>query len=213
MREIFPAIYEVMPSKQTPKKYRTFFVQHPEGNLLFPCFSASSTIDANFSAIDGLGGIKRQLLGDSHFKAAHCDEIAKRFDAPLYCSEVEAPDVTATLQHVVTFPFTRHFLAAKVEVIPTPGHRDGGVCYLVSAAGQRYLFAGDFIWHDGEQWISTARKATVSTYIASLRLVESLDFDVLLVNSVISNPTCFIELNKESRSTFIAKLVSQLDQR
>ena len=210
MRELFPSVYEVLPSKQTPKKYRTFFVKRDEGNVLFPCFSSSSTIDANFDTIDKLGGLKYQLLGDSHFKSSHCDEVAQRFNAPLFCSEVEAPDVTPTLKQVTTFPFKRHILDAGIEVIPTPGHRSGGVCYLITVGGKRYLFAGDFIWHDGEHWIPTARKATMQSYAASLRLVDSLDFDVLLVNSILSNPICFIDLDKQSRTAFIADLLKRL---
>jgi hydroxyacylglutathione hydrolase len=212
MREIFPSVYEVLPSKQTPKKYRTFFVKRPEGNLLIPCFSSSSTIDAHFATMDGLGGLSRQLLGDSHFKTAHCDEIATRFNAPLYCSEVEAPDVRATVKQVVTFPFQRHQLDAGIEVIPTPGHRAGGVCYLITVGGRRYLFVGDFIWHDGAQWLPTAKKDSVRAYVESLRLVDSLDFDVLLINAMLSNPTCFIELTKESRHTLIAGLLKHYDK-
>ncbi|MBL8146804.1 MAG: hypothetical protein JNL34_10505, partial [Anaerolineae bacterium] len=108
MREIFPGVYEVMPSKPTPSKYSSFFVERTGGNLLMPCFSNSSTIQAAFDAMAERGGLKAQLLGDSHFRSAHCDEVFARFGAPLYCSVVEAPDVTSKVQHVVTFPFERH---------------------------------------------------------------------------------------------------------
>jgi hypothetical protein len=196
MQEIYPDIYEIFPSKQTPKKYRSFLIRRDEGNVLIPCFSTNSTIEAHFDAIAGLGGLSRQLLGDSHFKSTHCDSVAERFNAPLYCSEKEAPDVTRALKQVVTFPFTRHLLDTGIEVIPTPGHRSGGVCYLITVGGKRYLFVGDFIWHDGMRWIPTATKANVREYIASLHLLAGIDFDALLANCVISNPTYRVELDR-----------------
>lgn len=213
MHEIFPSIYEVLPSKPTPKKFRSYFVKHEEGNLLIPCFSNSSNIDAHFDAMAALGGLSKQLLGDSHFKSAHCDEVAGRFGAALYCSEVEAPDVTRTVTKMITFPFERHLLTPNVEVIPTPGHRSGGVCYRITSAGKRYLFVGDFIWHDGERWIVTATKGNGRAYVNSLHLLESLEVDVLLANSMINNPTYAAAVERDSWRAFIAALVEQMQGR
>ena len=137
MNEIYPNIFEILPSKQTPKKYRSFFVKRDKGNLLIPCFSTNSTIEAHFDTIASLGGLSRQLLGDSHFRTPHCDVVAERFNAPLYCSEGEASDVTRVVKQVAIFPFKRHMLDATLEVIPTPGHRPGGVCYLVTVGEHR----------------------------------------------------------------------------
>jgi len=211
MNEIFPNIYQIFPSKQTPSKYRSFFVKRDEGNLLIPCFSTNSTIEAHFDAIAELGGLSRQLLGDSHFKSSHCDQVAERFNAPVYCSEGEAPDVTPVVKQVMIFPFTRHLLEPQIDVIPTPGHRPGGVCYLISMDEKRYLFVGDFIWHDGEKWIPTATKANFRAYIESLHLLEGIAFDVLLANSKISNPTYSVALNQETRKAFIADLLEQVN--
>ncbi len=211
MNEIFPNIYQIFPSKQTPSKYRPFFVKRDEGNLLIPCFSTNSTIEAHFDAIAELGGLSRQLLGDSHFKSSHCDQVAERFNAPVYCSEGEAPDVTPVVKQVMIFPFTRHLLEPQIEVIPTPGHRPGGVCYLISMLEKQYLFVGDFIWHDGEKWIPTATKANFRAYIESLHLLEGIAFDVLLANSKISNPTYSVALNQETRKAFIADLLEQVN--
>ena len=211
MHERYPDIYEILPSKPTPKKYRSFMVKRAAGNLLIPCFATSSTIEGHFDSIAARGGLSRQLLGDSHFKSAHCDAVAARFGAPLYCSEVEAPDVTRTVTQIATFPFTRHHLDATTEVIPTPGHRDGGVCYLITAQGVRYLFVGDFIWHDGTRWIPTATKAGHRTYAASLDLLNSIPFDVLLANSIVSNPVASVALdNSTARDAFFSDLRQQL---
>lgn len=211
MHEIFPDVYELLPSKQTPGKYRSFLIKQAGGNALVPCFSSSSTISAHFDAIQALGGLKYQLLGDSHFKTAYCDVVAERFHAPLYCSEGEAPDVRRVVKQVVTFPFHRHLLDAGIEVIPTPGHRPGGVCYRVSIRNKKYLFVGDFIWHDGKTWIPTPTKANVASYASSLRLLESIEFDGLLANCTIGNPVYAVEFDTEARKMFIADLLKQLN--
>ncbi len=210
MREIFPNIYEVLPSRPTPSKYRSFFVKRAAGNLLFPCFSNQSTIEAQFDAIAALGGLSHQLLGDSHFRSAHCDDVAARFGAALYCSVKEAPDVTRKVSRVEVFPFERHYLTDDIEVIPTPGHRPGGVCFLLSLNEQRYLFAGDFIWHNGSTWIPTPATATTRAYSESLRLVESLGVNALLVNTQLSNPTFSISLSPAISGAWFSELSRQI---
>ncbi|MBW4436446.1 MAG: MBL fold metallo-hydrolase [Pleurocapsa minor GSE-CHR-MK-17-07R] len=210
MNELFPDVFQVFPSKATPGKYRSFFVRRAAGNLLFPCFSASSTIEAHFADIDAQGGLSRQLLGDSHFRSPHCDVVAAQFNAPLYCSEPEAPDVMRTVRQVVQLPFVRQMLEPDVEVVPTPGHRPGGLCFMVSIADRRFLFAGDFIWHDGSRWIPTASKSGLRAYRDSLRLLADIPFDVLFVNAQVSNDTCFIDFKQHQRDAFFAGLLAQL---
>jgi glyoxylase-like metal-dependent hydrolase (beta-lactamase superfamily II) len=155
-----------------------------------------------------MGGISRQLLGDSHFKTPHCDEVAKRFGAPLYCSEPEAPDVIMSVKNVVTFPFERHALEPGVEVIPTPGHRPGGVCYLLALGGRRFLFAGDGIWHDGTAWKAFPTKPGRPKMIESLRRLEAVEFDVLLANTRVSNPICSVEVDGDARRGLIASILA-----
>jgi glyoxylase-like metal-dependent hydrolase (beta-lactamase superfamily II) len=137
--------------------------------------------------------------------------VAGRFGAPLYCSEPEAPDVIKSVKHVRTFPLERHVLVPGVEVIPTPGHRPGGVCYLVTLHGRRFLFAGDGIWHDGSGWKSFPTKAGRPTMIDSLRRLAQVDFDVLLANTRVGNPICFVEVDGESRRELIESILEQLE--
>ena len=210
MDEIFPGVFKVLPTKPLPSKCITFLVRRPGGNLLFPCFSGSATIHGRFDEIAALGGVARQLLGDSHFKTPHCDEVAERFGAPLYCSEPEGPDVTKSVKNVRIFPLERHFLEPGVEVIPTPGHRPGGVCYLVTLAGRRFLFAGDGIWHDGTGWKSFPTKPGRTKMIASLQALAEVEFDVLLANTRVNNPICSAELDDEARRALIGSILAQL---
>jgi hydroxyacylglutathione hydrolase len=212
MELLYPGVYKLLPSKVTPTKYISFFVEHPAGNLLIPCYAKSSTLDAHFPAIIERGGLTRQLLGDSHFRTAYCDVVATRFNAPLYCSEPEAEDVRRSVQQVVTFPMQRHWLAHDVEVIPTPGHRPGGVCYRITVQGRRYLFAGDFIWHTAEGWMAFPSKGGREQLYASLESLADLDFDVLLANSQVDDPVCAIEFTPTNRLLWIADLLDRVKQ-
>ena len=85
MRELLKNLYVVEPSKATALKYISFFVKRKRGNLLFPCFSNQSTITERFADLEAMGGIGMQLLGDSHFRTAHCDEVSEHFGCSLYC--------------------------------------------------------------------------------------------------------------------------------
>jgi hypothetical protein len=210
MDELFPGVFKVLPTKPSPSKCISFFVRRDAGNLLFPCYSASATIHGRFDEIAAMGGVARQLLGDSHFKTPHCDEVADRFGAPLYCSESEAPDVIKSVKNVTAFPLTRHLLEPGVEVIPTPGHRPGGVCYLVTLNGRRFLFAGDAVWHDGKAWKSFPTKPGRPKMIESLRQLAEVEFDVLLANTRVNNPTCFVAVDDEGRRALIASILEQL---
>lgn len=210
MDEVYPGVFKVLPTKPLPSKCITFFVKRDEGNLLFPCFSGSATIHARFDQLAALGGVSRQLLGDSHFKTPHCDEVAERFGAPLYCSEPEAPDVVKSVKNVKTFPLKRHMLEPGVEVIPTPGHRPGGVCYLVTLGGRRFLFAGDGLWHDGKGWNAFPTKAGRKKMIESLERLADVEFDVLMANTRVDNPVCSLEVNEASRRALLSSIAERL---
>ncbi len=73
-----------------------------------------------------------------------------------------------------------------LQVIATPGHSPGSLCYLVKVAGQRVLFSGDTIQFcpvAGQTgWISllNAPGTDLNAYRASVRRLANLNVDVLL---------------------------------
>jgi len=203
---LFDSVYRVLPTKVTPSKYSSLFVERSRGNLLFSCFGGHSSIEGSFDAIEAKGGIALHLLGDMHFAARCSDDVARRFGAPTMCSEVEAPDVKRKVRNVATFPFERHELAPGVEVIPTPGHRPGAVSYLVRVGRRRCLFAGDTIYHDGSRWRALASKKNRNIMLNTLDMLAGVPFDALLANTGANNPICHVELDGDSRPTFIDDL-------
>ena len=93
-----------------------------------------------------------------------------------------------------------------MEVIPSPGHRPGAVCYLVDVGSRRYLFAGDTIYHDGKRWRALASKKNRKTMLATLDALAELEFDLLFANTGATNPVCYAETAGETRHEFLEAL-------
>jgi glyoxylase-like metal-dependent hydrolase (beta-lactamase superfamily II) len=115
-----------------------------------------------------------------------------------------------SVKNVRLFPLERHELEPGVEVIPIPGHRPGGVGYLVTLAERKYLFAGDGLWHDGKSWKAFPSKAGRTRMIESVKRLADVEFDVLLANTRVENPVCSIELTEVSRRTLMETIVDSL---
>ena len=210
MENLFDNVHRILPTKVTPTKYSSLFVTRPEGNLLFSCLGGHSSIEGSFDDMDAMGGVALHLLGDMHFAARYNDDVDERFGVTTMCSEIEGPDVRRKVKNVVTFPFERHVLAPGVEVIPTPGHRPGAVSYLVDVGTRRCLFAGDSIYHNGENWMCPVSKKNRNKMLATLDLLAGIEFDVLLANTGANNPVCHVEVDALARSEFIAGLKGRL---
>ena len=203
---ILPDVYRVYPTKVTPSKYISFFVQRRGGNLLFPCVSAHGSIKGSFDALDDMGGVSLQAVGDMHFAAQYNDEIAARYDIPLRCSDGEYPDIKRKVERVEAFRFERHELVPGVTVIPTPGHRPHAVSFLVTLRKKRYLFAGDSLYHDGERWRVFTNKKQRKTMLATLDMLMGEPFDVLLANTSVANPVCSETLDDDSPVALLAEI-------
>ena len=66
-------------------------------------------------------------------------------------------------------------------MIPAPGHTPGTTLYLWDNGEHRYLFTGDFLCYEGDEWRtvilpSSDREASIK----SLELIRDLDFDALV---------------------------------
>ena len=211
MIECRPNVYKLEPSKITPSKYISFFVTREDGNLLFPCLASSSTFEASWADLHEHGGVAKQLLGDMHFATKHNDVLFEEFDAPTCCSVIEAPDVRRKVENVVAFPFEPTEVAPDVVALPTPGHRPGAVSYLIDAGSNGVLFAGDSIWHNGENWMALANKKNRKVMADTLESLQSEQFTALFVNSSVQNPTFSIDFDDfDAKNEFLEELATAL---
>ena len=149
------------------------------GNVLF----YSTLTDADFDAIDGLGGVAHQYLSHRDEAGPMLAQIARRFGARLHAPAVELVEIG---QHAhIDVPIgSRHIDDNGIEVIPTPGHSPGSTSYLVPGAdGKSYLFTGDtlFVADDG-RWMAgyIAGISDAAPLAQSLEVLAALQPDVVI---------------------------------
>ena len=126
--------------------------QRPAGNVLF--YSPAS--DADFDALDALGGVSAQYLSHLDEAGPNLARIAERFGRQLHAPSAELKAIGEHSHVDVPVEAVKHIDGNDVEVLPTPGHSPGSTCYLVTGVGgERYLFTGDTIFPAGDGTWST----------------------------------------------------------
>lgn len=130
----------------------SYLWRRPGGNVLF----YSPAGDADFDAIDELGGVSAQYLSHLDEAGPNLVRIAERFGRQLHASAAELDSIAKHGRVDVPLSAVRQVDDNDVDVLPTPGHSPGSTCYLVTgASGERYLFTGDSIFPTGEGTWST----------------------------------------------------------
>ena len=154
--------------------------RRPQGNVLF----YSPATDADFDAIDELGGVAAQYLSHLDEAGPNLARIADRFGSRLHAPAAEL-DTIEKHAHVDTQVAGRRYVDANdVEVIPTPGHSAGSSCYLVTGAGgTTYLFTGDTIFPAGDGTWATflvPGRGDATQLTASVKLLSSVQPDIVI---------------------------------
>lgn len=142
----------------------------------------STATDADFGGLEELGGVADQYLSHRDEAGPMLACIADRFDSSLHAPVAELLEIG---QHAhVDVPLgSRHVDVNGVEVIPTPGHSPGSICYLVDGAEGKYLFTGDtmVLGDSGAWWAGyIAGISDADALAASLRLLRTLTPDVVI---------------------------------
>jgi hydroxyacylglutathione hydrolase len=180
MRQIRPDLWETRTDSPFPGlTTHAYLWTAPGRNVLF--YSPGS--DADFDAIDRLGGVDDQYLSHQDEAGPMLARIAERFGARLHAGAAELFTIG---QHAhIDVPLgSRHVDTNAVEVVPTPGHSPGSTCYLVAGStGERYLFTGDTMFVGGDGTWATFLLPGVgdpSALTDSLELLATLDPDVVI---------------------------------
>ena len=90
----------------------------------------STASDADFDAIEELGGVNDHYLSHRDEASPMLARIATRFGSRLHVPAAELAEI-GKHAHIDVPMGSRHVDANGVEVIPTPGHSPGSTCYLV----------------------------------------------------------------------------------
>jgi hydroxyacylglutathione hydrolase len=118
------------------------------GNILF----YSSGWPEEHQQISELGGITHQYLSHRDEAGPALADIKRLFGSKRCCHRLEENAVRKVTPVDCTFD-RREVRLSNIEVIPTPGHTNGSVCFLVpSAHGKTYLFTGDTIYLNNGAW-------------------------------------------------------------
>jgi hydroxyacylglutathione hydrolase len=142
----------------------------------------SPATDADFVALEELGGVEDHYLSHRDEAGPMLARIADRFGSRLHAPAAELLEI-GQHAHVDVPMGSRHVDVNDVEVIPTPGHSPGSTCYLVNGAEGAYLFTGDtlILGESGAWWAGFIAGYSDSEALASsLRLLGSLDPDVVI---------------------------------
>lgn len=187
----------------------SYLLKRDEGNIFLPRMAKEATIKDELDAIADSGGIHSIYVTDFHFAGTGLQEVADRFQVTIQCSQVEAPKIRQRgLGDLTPFVFKRHHIEEDLEVIPTPGHTTGGVCFLWRDGEECYLFTGDFLYNAGDAWVVGNDK--LAKVEASLALIRSLDFTYLVGCGDDDFGSPFLKMDKAKRNAFIDQIISKL---
>jgi len=149
MKQIYPDLWQTRAEHPFPSvTSHAYLLVRDNDNILF----YSSGVREEYQHIQALGGIAYQYLSHRDEVGAALAEIKELFGSKLCCHRLEEPAARRVTPVDCLFD-KRESRLGNIEVIPTPGHTDGSVCFLVrSAHGNTYLLTGDTIYMNNGAW-------------------------------------------------------------
>ncbi|WP_421841716.1 MBL fold metallo-hydrolase [Mycobacterium sp.] len=187
MKQLQPDLWQSSRYSSGELNTYAYLVKRPKaGNILF----YNTGNEADLAAIDKLGGIEYQLLSHRDEASPSLARIKERFGNKLGCSALEVPSIGAHTEVDLTLKPGDQQLG-DVQVIETPGHTDGSVCFFyTSPHGKSYLFTGDtiFPW-DGK--LSTLafpqNGGSVTSLAASLNRLREFAPDIVMSSAFVGD--------------------------
>lgn len=185
MKQIYPDLWQT--GAEHPffgVTSHAYLLVRDTGNVLL----YSTGLPEEYEHIRKLGGITHQYLSHSDEAGPALAEIKKLFGSKLCCHRLEEPAVSKAAQVDCTFD-KRETMPGNVEVIPTPGHTPGSVCFLASSAdGRNYLFTGDTLFLDKRGWATRVNSGgSKSDLKRSLMLLRDVKPDVVLSSASVGS--------------------------
>ncbi|MCA8916271.1 MAG: hypothetical protein KDB90_12750 [Planctomycetes bacterium] len=185
----------------------SWLLKRKGGNYLIGCTDVTPVRDE----IEKLGGIDKLFLTDIHFAQKWHGEIAEHFGATLVCNKHDKASVgkKCRTKNLLTID-KRNQLDDDFEIIPTPGHATGGLCYHWANGKQSVLFTGDFLAHTHKGWAVFTSKSKRKIMQQSLTTVGELPITLLCpgcsegdpVSSLALKPGAFARLTSETIEKF-----------
>jgi hydroxyacylglutathione hydrolase len=183
--------------------------RRPNGNVLF----YSPATDADFDAIDELGGVADQYLSHLDEAGPNLARIADRFGSRLHAPASEVDVIGQHANVDVPVEGRRHVDGNDVEVIPTPGHSVGSSCYLVTGVdGTKYLFTGDTMFPAGDGTWTTflvPGRSDAAQLTSSLELLREESPDIV-ISSAFGGDTAIETVDARRWSEIVAQALASV---
>jgi hydroxyacylglutathione hydrolase len=183
--------------------------RRPNGNVLI----YSPATDADFDAIDELGGVTAQYLSHLDEAGPNLARIADRFGSRLHAPAAEVDVIGQHANVDVPIEGRRHVDGNDVEVIPTPGHSFGSSCYLVTGAdGTKYLFTGDTVFPAGDGTWTTflvPGRSDAAALRDSLKLLGTVRPDIV-ISSAFGGDTAIETVDARRWSDIVAEALASV---
>jgi hydroxyacylglutathione hydrolase len=176
MRQVLTDLWETRTDSPFPGLTTHAYLWTPRNAFFY-----SVATDADFNAIDQLGGVAHHYLSHRDEAGPMLRRIAERFGSKLHAPATELAEI-GEHGHVDVPLGSRHVDDNGVNVIPTPGHTPGSTCYLIEGAEGRYLFTGDTLYlSDGGEWTAgyIPGMSDAEALASSLDLIATLEPDVV----------------------------------
>lgn len=182
MKQIYPDLWQTNVEHPFPGvSSHAYLLVQDTGNILF----YNTSLHEEYNKMQSLGGIAFQYLSHRDEVGASLADIKKLFGSKLCCHRLEEQFVKRVTSVDYLFD-ERETLMGNIEVIPTPGHTNGSVCFLVhSVHGKKYLFTGDTIYMSNGIW--ETRGSSNSDLKKSLTLLKDLAPTVVISSASIGN--------------------------
>ena len=179
LQQVLPGVFLVEQNGRKGFGY-THFVRRPAGNLILDASRVGSISDS-FDALEAAGGVAVAVISDRHLGGEATNQIAQRFGATVYCSEIEAEAMghrtnAVHIDHLL--PFKRTVVEGDVMLVPTAGHTAGQLSTLAQVEGAGVLFTADFVWRENGKWRPGNRSR--KKMVESLEGLRDLAFDFVV---------------------------------
>ncbi|VEG41445.1 Zn-dependent hydrolase [Mycolicibacterium flavescens] len=179
----------------------------PHGNVLF----YSPATEADFDAIDALGGVSAQYLSHLDEAGPNLKRIEKRFGRRLHAPEAEIDTIAEHARVDVAVASVRHVDVNGVEVLPTPGHSAGSTSYLVTGVtGERYLFTGDTMFPTAsETWATflVPGRGDAGQLRESVKFLGTVAPD-LVISSAFGGETAWMTVDSQQWAECVAQALA-----
>ena len=173
-------------------------------------FFYNNSNESDLKRIQELGGLETQFISHRHESGKSLMTIKSMFNSKLCASEIEAPHLEEMVEQIVKDRFLH---SGDIEVVPTPGHTNGGLSFLYKPTeGRSILFTGDTLFQSNNMWstfVYAAHGGNKSDMLYSLEIYRELEPNIV-ISSGYSGERCVVEINQSEWKDTIDEIVSNI---